>query len=108
MKIEEGKNTERATFPSGLSTQKRIIEMISSAKERSVPYASGDHIKFEISDDKTGESEWMWLKVERIDESRRVAFGVLDSQPVVFAHQLRLGQQLAVSFDNIRDHRPKD
>ena len=76
-------------------------------QERLVPYAAGDHVKFEIRDDKTGESEWMWLKVERTDESSRVVFGILDSQPVVFAHQMRLGQQLAVSFDNIRDHRPQ-
>lgn len=77
-------------------------------QERPVPYATGDHVKFEIRDDRTGESEWMWLKIERTDESERVVFGILDSQPVVFAHQLRLGQQLAVSFDNIRDHRPQE
>jgi uncharacterized protein YegJ (DUF2314 family) len=76
--------------------------MLESAQESSVPYSVGDHIKFEVKDEKTGESEWMWLVVERVDENTRTAFGVLDSQPIVF-RQLRLGQELAVSFDNIRE-----
>jgi len=79
-----------------------------NVQENAVSYAVGDHVKFEIRDDKTGESEWMWLKVDRTDEPGRIVFGTLDSQPVVFAHQLRLGQQLAVSFDNIREHRPQE
>lgn len=66
-------------------------------------YGVGDHIKFEVKDAKTGASEWMWLKVDRVDDTTRVVFGRLDSQPVVFDKTMRLGQELAVSFDNIRE-----
>lgn len=68
-------------------------------------FKSGDHIKFEIKDEKTGESEWMWLKVDYCDDSKRVVFGWLDSEPVVFSSDLKLGQHLVVSYDNIREHR---
>ncbi len=47
-------------------------------------FESGDYVKFEIKDDKTGAAEWMWLRVDSVDESRRVVHGWLDSQPVVF------------------------
>jgi hypothetical protein len=65
----------------------------------------GDYIKFEIKDDKSGEAEWMWLRVDYCDEAKKVAFGRLDSQPVVFTSELKLGQQIAVSYDNIREHK---
>ena len=68
-------------------------------------FRPGDHIKFEIKNERTGESEWMWLRVESSDDSKRLIFGLLDSQPVVFAGQLTLGQHLAVSYDNVREHR---
>jgi len=68
-------------------------------------YAAGDYVKFETKDDATGQSEWMWLKVDRCDEPSRVVFGVLDSQPIVFMKDFKLGQQIAVSFDNVRDHK---
>ncbi len=32
-------------------------------------------------------------------------FGWLDSQPIVFTPDMKLGQHLAVSYDNIREHR---
>ncbi len=67
-------------------------------------YGVGDHIKFEVRDAKTGASEWMWLKVERVDDAIRAVFGRLDSQPVIFDKTMRLGQELAVSFDSIREH----
>jgi hypothetical protein len=70
-----------------------------------VGFDSGDYVKFEIKDDKTGAAEWMWLRVDFVDESRRVVHGWLDSQPVVFATTVKLGQRLAISYDNIREHR---
>ena len=33
-----------------------------------------------------------------------MVFGTFDSEPIVMA-ELRLGQELAVSYDNIREHR---
>jgi len=70
-----------------------------------VTFATGDFIKFEIKNDVTGESEWMWLHVDSCDESRRLVFGRLDCNPVVFTTELKLGQNMAVSYDNIRDHK---
>ena len=67
-------------------------------------YQKGDHVKFEVKDEQSGESEWMWLLVENSDDDHQVVFGRLDSQPVVFT-DMKLGQELAVSYDNVRDHR---
>ena len=67
-------------------------------------YKQGDYIKVEFKEDLTGESEWMWVKVEHADDVERVVFGVLDNEPVV-NKDLRLGMELAVSYDNIREHR---
>jgi hypothetical protein len=67
------------------------------------------YVKSEIKNDATGESEWMWLKVDRCDEPNRFVFGWLDSEPVVFSSDLKLGQHMAVSYDNVRDHKkPSD
>jgi len=70
-----------------------------------VKLEQGDYVKFEIKDEKSGEAEWMWLRVDYCDEPKRIVFGWLDSQPVVFTSGLKLGQQLAVSYDNIREHK---
>ncbi len=72
-------------------------------------YKSGDYVKFEIRDEKTGEAEWMWLRIDYCDEPNKVVFGWLDSQPAASGSRLKPGQHLAVSYDNIREHRsPSD
>jgi hypothetical protein len=68
-------------------------------------FAPGDYVKFEMKDDDSGEAEWMWLRIEHCDEARKVAFGWLDTEPVVFNSRLRIGQHIAVSYDNIREHK---
>lgn len=68
-------------------------------------FAAGDYVKFEIRNEATGESEWMWLRVDYCDESNKRVFGWLDSEPVVFTTEFKLGQHLAVSYDNVRDHK---
>jgi hypothetical protein len=70
-----------------------------------VTFAAGDYVKFEIRNEATGESEWMWLRVDYCDESNRRVFGWLDSEPAIFHTKLKLGQHLAVSYDNVRDHK---
>lgn len=67
-------------------------------------YAKGDHVKFEVVDEHSGESEWMWLAVRESDDESGVVFGTLDSQPVV-ATDMRLGQEIAIAYDRVRDHR---
>jgi uncharacterized protein YegJ (DUF2314 family) len=66
-------------------------------------YEPGDYVKVEFHDDRSGQSEWMWVKVERSDDAGRLVFGRLDNEPVVIT-SLRLGMDLAISYDNIREH----
>jgi hypothetical protein len=69
-------------------------------------YESGDYVKVEFKDDLTGDSEWMWVQVDPVDDVTHVIFDRLDSQPILnHAGKLILGSQLAISFDNIREHR---
>ncbi len=67
-------------------------------------YQPGEHVKIEVTHPASGESEWMWLYVESCDDEAKLVFGKLDDQPIINA-DMRLGQELAVSFDNIRDRR---
>lgn len=56
-------------------------------------YQSGDHVKFEVVDDRSGEAEWLWLSVRESDDESGIVFGTLDSQPVVMT-DMRLGRSL--------------
>ena len=67
----------------------------------------GDHVKIEVVNESSGESEWMWLLVERRDDRGRLVFGKLDSEPIAIT-DMHLGQELAVSYDNVREHRRFD
>lgn len=67
-------------------------------------FQRGDHIKFEVVNEGSGEAEWLWLSVQRSDDENGIVFGTLDSQPVVVT-DMRLGQELAVSYDRVKDHR---
>jgi len=67
-------------------------------------YSKGEHVKFEAVSAQSGESEWMWLLVERSDDDNALVFGKLDSEPVVI-RDMQLGQELAVSYKNIRERR---
>lgn len=66
-------------------------------------YRQGDFVKAIFADEKSGESEWMWVKVHHADDSLRVVFGELDNEPIVLTN-LHVGMELAVSYDKIRDH----
>ncbi len=66
-------------------------------------FEKGDYVKVEFKDEATGESEWMWVCLSRADDANRLVFGTLDSEPIVMT-DLRLGMELAVSYDNIREH----
>jgi hypothetical protein len=41
-------------------------------------YEPGDYTKAVFAGEKSGESEWMWVKVLRADDALRVVFGELD------------------------------
>jgi hypothetical protein len=69
-------------------------------------YEAGDYIKVEVPDEVTGVGEWMWVRVTSCDDAKRLVFGTLDNVPVNDATgKLKLGTELAISFDRIREHR---
>jgi uncharacterized protein YegJ (DUF2314 family) len=82
---------------------KGVIQFTFSIRTMS-KYSSGDHVKVEFADERSGESEWMWVKVDHSDDERKIVFGRLDSQPII-STEPKVGQELAVSYDKIRDHR---
>jgi hypothetical protein len=61
---------------------------------------AGDCVKVELTDEATGESEWLWVRVVRCDDANRLVFGKLDSQPVIFPGELELGQDLACALSD--------
>jgi len=75
--------------------------------ERNVArYDHGDYVKVEFPADSPGlPGEWMWVRVHHCDEERQILFGTLDNEPVVNPQDLQLGQELAISYGQIREHR---
>jgi hypothetical protein len=67
-------------------------------------YLKGDRVKFEVSGERSGKSDWMWLLVDRCDDEREIVFGKLDSEPIVNT-DMTVGQELAISYEKVRDHR---
>ncbi|HTA23023.1 MAG TPA: hypothetical protein VK763_05780 [Terriglobales bacterium] len=45
-------------------------------------YEPGDYVKVEFPDEATGIGEWMWVRVSRCDDQRRLIFGTLDNEPL--------------------------
>jgi uncharacterized protein YegJ (DUF2314 family) len=69
-------------------------------------YQSGDYVKVEFPDKETGIAEWMWVRVDHSDDEQRLVFGVLDNEPLNdYAGKLKLGSELAISFDKVREHK---
>jgi hypothetical protein len=46
----------------------------------------------------------MWLLVDDSDDDKQLVFGKLANEPIATL-DMTLGQQLAVSYDKIREHR---
>jgi hypothetical protein len=36
---------------------------------------AGDDVKVEFKEDSTGESEWIWVRIDHADDSERIALG---------------------------------
>jgi hypothetical protein len=67
-------------------------------------YERGDYVKVEFPDEATGIGEWMWMVVDHTDDMERLVYGVLDNEPVnEYSGKVKLGSQLAVSYDNVRE-----
>lgn len=67
-------------------------------------YEWGDFVKVEFRDESTWESEWMRVRVECADDTKQIVFGQLDNEPLVHKG-LHRGMDLAVSYQNIREHK---
>lgn len=69
-------------------------------------YDPGDYVKVEFAGGDQGlPGEWMWVRVHHCDEERELLFGTVDNEPIVTPQYLQLGQELAISFRQIREHR---
>jgi hypothetical protein len=69
-------------------------------------YDRGDYVKVEFESEVRGlPAEWMWVRVQRCDEERQVVFGTLDNEPVVNSEDLQLGQELAIEYAKVREHK---
>jgi hypothetical protein len=50
--------------------------------------------------------EWMWVIVRSRDDQRRVLYCTLDNEPLgEYGGKVKLGSQLAVSYDKVREYR---
>jgi hypothetical protein len=69
-------------------------------------YDGGDYVKVEFDSGVQGlPTEWMWVRVHHCDEERQLVFGTLDNEPVVNSEDLQLGEELAISYGKVREHR---
>lgn len=69
-------------------------------------YEVGDFVKAEFMDERTLESEWMWILVDSCDDANRLLFGQLESAPLLeHGRNLGPGSRLAITFDKIREHK---
>jgi hypothetical protein len=74
--------------------------------ESTPTYESGDFVKVEFPGDAGMPSEWMWVRVSRCDEQKKIVFGTLDNEPLNdYDGKVGLGSELAVSFSRVREHR---
>lgn len=85
------------------SFSNRLLREIIALRRQRL-FKPGDYVKVEFVNQSSGESEWMWVEISSDDHKRHIVFGRLDSEPVVNT-DLRRGMELAVSYDNIREHR---
>jgi hypothetical protein len=90
--------------PRGHQGRCQLVMQGSSAGSKMGKYKKGDHVKIEVEDKQFGASEWMWLLVEYSDDEQQLVFGQLDNEPIANT-DMRLGQQLAVRYDKIREHK---
>jgi hypothetical protein len=67
-------------------------------------YEPGDYVKVEFAGEAGMPSEWMWVRVDRCDEDRKIVFGTLDNE-ALNEDNPELGTELAVSYSQIREHR---
>ena len=69
-------------------------------------YEQGDRIKVEFEGEGGMPGEWMWVLVQRRDDTKRLVYGTLDNEPLNdYAGKVKLGSQLAVSYTQVREYK---
>lgn len=69
-------------------------------------YEPGDHVKVEFEGENGMPGEWMWVIVQNRDDKSRIVYGTLDNQPLNdYGGKVRLGSQLAIGYDRVREHK---
>jgi hypothetical protein len=69
-------------------------------------YEHGDYVKVEFAGEAGMPSEWMWVRVARCDDEKKLVFGTLDNEPLNdYDGKIELGSELAVSYSQIREHK---
>jgi len=68
-------------------------------------YDRGDYIKVDFESEVQGlPEEWLWVRVHHCDDEHQIVFGTLD-KPVMNLEDLQLGEEVAVSYSKVREHR---
>jgi hypothetical protein len=69
-------------------------------------FDQGDYIKMEFEGcDVDLPPEWMWIRVHHCDDEHQLVFGSLDNEPVVNSEELQLGQEIAINYGKVREHK---
>ncbi|MGO8794528.1 MAG: hypothetical protein ACLQLC_06875 [Candidatus Sulfotelmatobacter sp.] len=69
-------------------------------------FERGDYVKVEFPGEAGMPSEWMWVRVHRSDDDKKIVFGTLDNEPVNdYDGKLELGSELAIAYSQIREHK---
>ncbi len=54
----------------------------------------------------SGIGEWMWVRVHRCDDEKKLVFGTLDNEPVNdYGGKIELRWELAVAHSRIGEHK---
>ena len=72
-------------------------------------YQPGDYVKVEFAGEAGMSSEWMWVKVRRCDDQKKLVFGTLDNEPLNdYGGRLTVGSELTIAYAQIREHRRRN
>lgn len=85
-----------------------VIDIIYNMAKRSpvAGFDRGDYVKVEFESEVQGlPGEWMWVRVHHCDEERQVVFGTLDNEPVVNLEDLQLGEEVAINYGKVCEHK---
>jgi hypothetical protein len=100
---QDCRSTPNCWLPRG---HQGTCQPVSTDSRLASSYEQGDYVKVEFPDETTGIGEWMWVRVTRCDEQKKLVFGILDNEPINnYEGKIALGSELAIGYSQIREHR---